>query len=75
MTTLSASEKLAKYFDCLWVIAENHSNSSEDSVLLAGAMMGVAKMIYFNHLSKQEAQDLLDHNGYDLLKLLKPTIH
>ena len=71
----NASDKLAKYFDSLWVIAENHSNSSEDSVLLAGAMMGVAKMIYFNHLSKQEAQDLLDHNGYDLLKLLKPTIH
>jgi hypothetical protein len=75
MTTLSASDKLAKYFDSLWVIAKNHSNSSEDSVLLAGAMMGVAKMIYYNHLSRQEAQELLDHNGYDLLKLLKPTIH
>jgi len=75
MTTLSASQKLAKYFDSLWVIAENNSNSSEDSVLLAGAMMGVAKMIYYNHLSRQEAQELLDHNGYDLLKLLKPTIH
>jgi hypothetical protein len=75
MTTLSASDKLAKYFDSLWVIAKNHSNSSEDSVLLAGAMMGVAKMIYYNHLSREEAQELLDHNGYDLLKLLKPTIH
>ena len=71
----SASDKLAKYFDSLMTIANNHSNSSEDSVLLAGAMMGVAKMIYYNHLSRQEAQDLLDHNGYDLLKLLTPTIH
>ena len=71
----SASDKLAKYFDSLITIANNHSNSSEDSVLLAGAMMGVAKMIYYNHLSRQEAQELLDHNGYDLLKLLKPTIH
>jgi|TARA_R100000426_G_scaffold73829_1_gene51559 hypothetical protein len=71
----SASDKLAKYFDSLMTIANNHSNSSEDSVLLAGAMMGVAKMIYYNHLSRQEAQELLDHNGYDLLKLLKPTIH
>ena len=71
----NAEEKLADYFDKLMYIAKNSSKSSEDSVLLAGAMMGVAKMIYFNHLSKQEAQDLLDHNGYDLLKLLKPTIH
>ena len=70
----NAEEKLADYFDKLMYIAKNSSKSSEDSVLLAGAMMGVAKMIYFNHLSKQEAQDLLDHNGYDLLKLLKPTI-
>ena len=75
MTNESATEKLQKYFDSLMSFADNHRNSSEDSVLLAGAMMGVAKMIYFNHLSKQEAQELLDHNGYDLLKLLKPTIH
>ena len=71
----NAEEKLADYFDKLMYIAKNSSKSSEDSVLLAGAMMGVAKMIYYNHLSRQEAQELLDHNGYDLLKLLKPTIH
>ena len=75
MTIETASDKLVKYFDSLMIMAENTSQSSEDSVLLAGAMMGVAKMIYYNHLSRQEAQELLDHNGYDLLKLLKPTIH
>ena len=67
--------KLEEFFISLMEMVEKSSKTSEDSVLLAGAMMGVAKMIYFNHLSKQEAQDLLDHNGYDLLKLLKPTIH
>ena len=71
----NAEAKLASFYEKLIIIAKKTGKTPEDSVLLAGAMMGVAKMIYFNHLSKQEAQDLLDHNGYDLLKLLKPTIH
>ena len=71
----NASDKLAKYFDSLWVIAENHSNSSEDSVLLAGAMMAAARVLFYDHLTAKEAQSLLDQGGLDLIELVKPTIH
>ena len=71
----NAEEKLADYFDKLMYIAKNSSKSSEDSVLLAGAMMACAKMIYYEHLSPQEAKDLETHNSYDILDLIKPTIH
>ena len=71
----NASDKLAKYFDSLWVIAENNSNSSEDSVLLAGAMMAAARVLFYDHLSAKEAKNLLDQGGLDLIELVKPTIH
>ena len=71
----NASDKLAKYFDSLWVIAENHSTSSEDSVLLAGAMMAAARVLFYDHLTAKEAQSLLDQGGLDLIELVKPTIH
>jgi hypothetical protein len=45
------------------------------SILLAGAMMGVAKMLYHNNLTEQEYDNIMNHNGRDLLNLLKPTIH
>ena len=72
---IEAELKLAKYFDSLMEFAENSSQSEEDSILLAGAMMGVAKVIYQRHLHPNEAQNLLDHRGYDLLNLIKPTLH
>ena len=72
---IEAELKLAKYFDSLMEFAENSSQSEQDSVLLAGAMLGVAKIIYQNHFNPNEAQKLLDHSGYDLLNLVKPTIH
>ena len=71
----SASDKLAKYFDSLMTIANNHSNSSEDSVLLAGAMMAAARVLFYDHLSAKEAKNLLDQGGLDLIELVKPTIH
>ena len=72
---MHAEEKLADYFDKLMLIAKNTSQNSEDSILLAGAMMAVAKVIYHDHLKPSEAKDLENHNGYDLLELVKPTIH
>ena len=72
---IEAELKLAKYFDSLMEYAENSSQSEQDSILLAGAMMGVAKVVYQKHLNPEEAQNLLDHNGYDLLNLIKPTLH
>jgi len=71
----NAEEKLADYFDKLMMISKNTGNSPEDSLLLAGAMMAVAKVIYYDHLKPSEAKDLLNHNGYDMLEFIKPTIH
>ena len=72
---INAELKLTEYFDKLMHFAKNDSKTGEDSILLAGAMMACAKMIYYEHLSPQEAKDLETHNSYDILELIKPTIH
>jgi len=72
---VDAQEKLAEYFDKLMYIAKNSSKSSEDSVLLAGAMMAAARVLFYDHLSAKEAKNLLDRGGLDLIELVKPTIH
>ena len=72
---IDAQEKLADYFDKLMVIAKNSSKSSEDSILLAGAMMAVSRVLFYDHLSEKEAKNLPDQGGLDLIELVKPTIH
>ena len=67
-------EKLQEYFVELMAFSDKSTQSSEDQVLLAGAMMGAAKMLYQNNLSEQEFNDIMDHNGKDLINLIKPTI-
>ena len=71
----TAEQKLADYFEKLMMISKNTGKCAEDSLLLAGAMMAVAKVIYYDHLKPSEAKDLEKHNGYDILELIKPTIH
>jgi|TARA_A100001011_G_C14191875_1_gene791719 hypothetical protein len=71
----TAEQKLADYFDKLMMISKNTGKTPEDSLLLAGAMMAVARVIYYDHLKPSEAKDLEKHNGYDILELIKPTIH
>ena len=71
----TAEQKLADYFEKLMMISKNTGKTPEDSLLLAGAMMAVAKVIYYDHLKPSEAKDLENHNGYDILELIKPTIH
>ena len=68
-------EKLQEYFVELMAFSDKSTQSSEDQVLLAGAMMGAAKMLYQNNLSLQEYNDIMDHNAKDLINLIKPTIH
>ena len=68
-------EKLQEYFVELMAFSDKSTQSSEDQVLLAGAMMGAAKMLYQNNLSLQEYKEIMDHNGKDLINLIKPTIH
>ena len=71
----SATDKLQAYLNELMTFADTAVTSQEEQILLAGAMMGVAKMLYHNNLSEQEYDNIMNHNGRDLLNLLKPTIH
>ena len=72
---ITATAKLQEYFNELMQFSDKAVTSSEEQILLAGAMMGVAKMLYHNNLSEQEYNNIMDHNGRDLLNLIKPTIH
>ena len=67
--------RLQEYFTELMTFADTGVTSQEEQILLAGAMMGVAKMLYHNNLTEQEYDNIMNHNGRDLLNLLKPTIH
>ena len=67
--------RLQEYFTELMTFADTGVTSQEDQILLAGAMMGVAKMLYHNNLTEQEYDNIMNHNGRDLLNLIKPTIH
>tara|TARA_R110000823_G_scaffold295632_1_gene415382 strand:- start:44 stop:274 length:231 start_codon:yes stop_codon:yes gene_type:complete len=70
-----AEQKLQDYFDKLLVLVEKTSKTEEDSILLAGAMMSVARILYFDNLSKKEAAVVMEHNTRDFINLIKPTIH
>ncbi len=70
-----AEQKLQNYFEQLMVMAENTSKSSEDSILLAGAFMSAARVLYFNNLNPQEANSIIEANTVDFIELIKPTIH
>ena len=72
---LNAEEKLADYYEKLMHIAKNSSKTEEDSILLAGAMMAVSRVLMYEHLSSKDAQKLFDQGGLDLIELIKPTIH
>jgi len=72
---LTATDKLQEYFNELMNFSDTAVKSQEEQILLAGAMMGVAKMLYHNNLTEKEYDKIMDHNGRDLLNLLKPTIH
>jgi hypothetical protein len=72
---LSATDKLQEYFNELINFADTAVKNQEEQILLAGSMMAVAKMLYHNNLSEQEYNNIMDHNGRDLLNLIKPTIH
>ena len=71
----SATLRLQEYFNELMTFADTGVTNQEEQILLAGAMMAVAKMLYHNNLNEHEYNNIMDHNGRDLLNLLKPTIH
>ena len=50
---LTATDKLQEYFNELINFSDTAVASQEEQVLLAGAMMAVAKMLYHYNLSEQ----------------------
>ena len=70
-----ADVKLQNYFNGLMQMVEKTSKSSEDSILLAGAMMSVARVRYYDTLGPQQGQQIMDNNVVDFVELIKPTIH
>ena len=71
----NAETRLAEFFSMLLDFQNTSSKSAEDSILLAGAMIGVAQMIMYEHLVPVEADNLMNHNTVDFETLIKPTIH
>jgi|TARA_R100001244_G_scaffold129351_1_gene100751 hypothetical protein len=75
MTMTEGEIKLQRYYDKLCILAEKTSKNDQDSILLAGAMMAVARLLYFNSLKAPEAEHIIEANTFDFIDLIKPTIH
>jgi hypothetical protein len=56
-------------------MAEKTSKCDEDNILLAGAFMSAARVLYFNHMNPDEAKHIMEQNTFDFIDLIKPTIH
>ena len=69
------TERIQDYFNGLMTIVDSSTKSQEDQILMAGAMMAVAKMLYHNNLTENEHNNILHHNVRDLINLIKPPIH
>ena len=68
-------EKLHRWFGELMAMAEKTSKCDEDSILLAGAFMSAARVLYFNHMNPVDAKRIMEQNTFDFVDLIKPTIH
>ena len=70
-----ADKKLQEYVAGLMEIVEKSSQLPEDRILLAGAMISVAKMMYMETAGPEQGNWFFDLNIRDLIPLVKPTIH
>ena len=70
-----ADHKLIHYFNGLMQMVEKTSKSGEDSILLAGAMINAARLLYYDQLGPTQGQELMDNNMEDFVHVIKPTIH
>jgi hypothetical protein len=70
-----AEVRLQELFSNLLEFVEKTSQNNQDSILLAGAMMGVAQMLLYEKLAPVEADRLIAHHTADFVALVKPTIH
>ena len=71
----TAEARIQEYFTNLMSIVDQSTKSETDQLLMAGAMMAVAKTLYYDNLSEKEFNRMIDNNLRDLISLIKPTIH
>ena len=67
--------KLHTFYKQILDYVEKTSKSEQDSILLAGAMMAASRFLYYKNLNEDQAGELLEQNTFDLVDLVKPTIH
>ena len=75
MTITETELKLHTFYKQILDYVEKTSKSEQDSILLAGAMMAASRFLYFKNLNEDQAGELLEQNTFDLVDLVKPTIH
>ena len=56
-------------------IVDQSTKSETDQLLMAGAMMAVAKTLYYENLTEKDVNHMMNVNLRDLINLVKPTIH
>ena len=71
----TAEARIQEYFTNLMSIVDQSTKSETDQLLMAGAMIAVAKTLYYENLTDREVNSLIDTNLRDLINLIKPTIH
>jgi|TARA_X000001388_G_scaffold40241_2_gene28315 hypothetical protein len=71
----TAEARIQEYFTNLMSIVDQSTKSETDQLLMAGAMMAVAKTLYYENLTEKDVNHLMDVNLRDLINLIKPTIH
>ena len=75
MTITETELKLHTFYKEILNYVEKTSKSDQDSILLAGAMMAASRFLYYKNLNEDQAGELLEQNTFDLVDLVKPTIH
>ena len=71
----TAEARIQEYFTGLMSIVDQSTKSETDQLLMAGAMMAVAKTLYYENLAERDVNQMMDANLRDLINLVKPTIH
>ena len=71
----TAEVRIQEYFNGLMTMVDQSTKSETDQLLMAGAMMAVAKTLYYENLTEKDVNHMMDVNLRDLINLVKPTIH
>ena len=58
----TAEARIQEYFTGLMSIVDQSTKSETDQLLMAGAMMAVAKTLYYENLTEKDVNQMLDVN-------------